>query len=58
MAVIGSNVTTMKDGKKVRQFLARFAEWSASLEQPCRKVMVIPILLLSLEDNLMFVIRG
>ena len=29
------------------------AEWSASLEQPCRKVMVTPLLLLSSEDNLM-----
>ena len=43
------------------------AEWSASLEQPCRKVMVIPLLLLFSEDNLrmncspvcpMFVVRG
>ena len=29
------------------------AEWSASLEQPCRKVMVTPLPLLSSEDNLM-----
>ena len=29
------------------------AEWSASLEQPCRKAMVTPLLLLSSEDNLM-----
>jgi hypothetical protein len=29
------------------------AEWSASLEQLCRKVMVTPLLLLSSEDNLM-----
>ena len=28
------------------------AEWSASLEQPCSKVMVTPLLLLSSEDNL------
>ena len=28
------------------------AEWSASLEQPCRKVLVISLLLLSSEDNL------
>ena len=29
------------------------AEWSASLEQPCRKVIVIPILLPSSEDDLL-----
>ena len=28
------------------------AEWSASLEQPCMKVMVTHLLLLSSEDNL------
>ena len=29
------------------------AEWSASLEQPCKKVLVTPLLLLSSEDDLM-----
>ena len=29
------------------------AEWSASLEKPCRKVMVIPLLWFHLGDNLM-----
>ena len=34
-------------------FLPTPAEWSASLEQPCRMVMVTLLLLLSLEDNFM-----